>query len=47
MHCVKKRRHSVTSNSLLIRTPLLILLQPLWWRCVDCVIHHERDVREE
>ena len=24
-----------------------LLLQPLWWRCVDCVIHHERDVREE
>jgi len=23
------------------------LLQPLRWRCVDCVIHHERDVREE
>jgi len=22
-------------------------LQPLRWRCVDCVIHHERDVREE
>ena len=26
---------------------LLALLQPLRWRCVDCVIHHERDVREE
>jgi len=24
----------------------LELLQPLRWRCVDCVIHHERDVRE-
>jgi len=23
------------------------LLQPLRWRCVQCVIHHERDVREE
>jgi len=22
-------------------------LQPLRWRCVKCVIHHERDVREE
>jgi len=22
------------------------LLQPLRWCCVDCVIHHERDVRE-
>ena len=25
----------------------LALLQPLRWCCVDCVIHHERDVREE
>ena len=25
----------------------LILLQPLRWCCVDCVIHHERDVHEE
>jgi len=23
------------------------VLQPLRWRCVKCVIHHERDVREE
>jgi len=23
------------------------LLQPLRWRCVECVIHHERHVREE
>jgi len=23
------------------------LLQPLWWRCVDCVIQHERDVHDE
>jgi len=23
------------------------MLQPLWWCCVDCVIHHERDVCEE
>ena len=23
------------------------LLQPLHWHCVDCVIHHERDVHEE
>ena len=23
------------------------LLQPLQWCCIDCVIHHERDVREE
>jgi len=25
----------------------MVLLQPLRWRCVECVIHHERDVREE
>ena len=25
----------------------LLLLQPLRWRWVDCVIHHERDVCEE
>ena len=24
-----------------------ILLQPLRWCCVDCMIHHERDVRYE
>jgi len=23
------------------------LLQPLWWRCVECMIHHERDVHEK
>ena len=25
----------------------IVLLQPLCWRCVECVIHHERDVRKE
>ena len=25
----------------------MALLQPLPWCCVDCMIHHERDVREE
>ena len=24
-----------------------LVLQPLRWCCIDCVIHHERDVREE
>ena len=24
-----------------------LVLQPLRWCCVDCVIHHEWDVREE
>jgi len=23
------------------------VLQPLLWRCVECVIHHDRDVHEE
>jgi len=23
------------------------VLRPLRWRCVECGIHHERDVREE
>jgi len=27
--------------------PRMPLLQPLRWCCVDCVIHHERDEREE
>jgi len=26
---------------------MLLLLQRLWWRCVKCMIYHERDVREE
>ena len=28
-------------------TKTQILLQPLRWRCVECAIHHKRDVREE
>jgi len=24
-----------------------MMLQPLGWRCVECAIHYERDVREE
>jgi len=24
-----------------------MLLQPLWWRCMECVIHNEQDVCEE
>jgi len=24
-----------------------VRLQPLGWHCVECAIHHERDVREE
>jgi len=26
---------------------LAMVLQPFRWRCVECAVHHERDVREE
>jgi len=29
------------------RAALLAMLQPLRWHCVECAVHHERDVREE
>ena len=32
---------------LVIYNKVCLLLQPLRWCCVDCVIHYERDVREE
>jgi len=25
----------------------LVVLQTLGWRCVECAIHHEQDMREE
>ena len=31
----------------LISVWFMVVLQPLRWCCIDCVIHHERDVREE
>jgi len=31
----------------LSRRVCFILLETLRWCCVDCVIHHERDVRDE
>jgi len=30
-----------------VREHVSLLLQPLRWRCIDIVIHHDRDVREE
>ena len=30
-----------------LKKQIMVLLQPLRWCCVDCVIHHGRDVREE
>jgi len=32
---------------MLATTIWMQVLQPLRWCCVDCVIHHERDVREK
>ena len=26
---------------------IYVVLQPLWWHCIECVIHHKQDVREE
>jgi len=41
-------RLSGVPNELLYRLcEFLELLQPLRWCCVDCMIHHERDVSEE
>ena len=37
--------HGQLRNWRLLRSS--VMLQPLRWRCVDCMIHHERDVREE
>jgi len=49
----------ITSNPTLIKLSFLYeilvgfvsyfceVLQPLRWCCVDCLIHHEQDVREE
>jgi len=32
---------------MLWKTCDVTVLQPLRWCCIDCVIHHEWDVREE
>jgi len=29
------------------QTDSTVVLQPLRWRCIECVIHYERDVRDE
>jgi len=37
------RKYSTTNLS-----NMVLLLQPLgWWHCMECMIHHERDVQEE
>ena len=38
---------NVRSVQFVVKRKGCMLLQPLRWCCVDCVIHHERDVREE
>jgi len=46
---LKKKKVETQSKEmfLIFRTTPSGVLQPLRWRFVDCVIHHERDVREE
>ena len=34
-------------NCIFLNCITVVLLQPLQWCCVDCVIHRERDVRKE
>jgi len=42
--CSAKQQNTVVFTMASI---FVSLLQPLRWCCVDCVIHHERDVNEE
>jgi len=37
---------TVAKNKRLSKS-LLVLLQPLRWRCAECAVHHEWNVREE
>jgi len=37
----------ITLTEIFFIEGIFVLLQPLRWRCVECAIHHERDVREE
>jgi len=39
--------NAALSTGLSLQVLKILLLQPLRWCCVDCVIHDERDVREE
>jgi len=43
----KWQKHAWINRTRKLKQSEDILLQPLRWCCVDCVIHHERDVREE
>jgi len=44
-HCTCGTSGEMTMFSLLC--DVRPVLQPLGWRCVECAIHHERDMREE
>ena len=47
-HDYQNQQLTIYKGTLLVKlSHKLVLLQPLRWCCVDCVIHHERDVREE
>ena len=45
LFCHQRQKHCWSYFA--IRRTQLVVLQPLQWCCVDCVIHHERDVGEE
>jgi len=32
---------------LIVSAHVMVVLQPLRWRCAECAVHHERNVREE
>jgi len=42
-----KQQFSKEMKLMVLYKKEMVVLQPLRWRCVDCVIHHGRDVREE
>ena len=47
---VRRMRRTTTDQDLSLvfcQMKTTVVLQPLRWCCVKCVIHHERDVREE
>ena len=46
-HDQHREEQSIKSSPFYFSFRLMILLHSLRWCCVDCVIHHERDVREE
>ena len=56
LHCTPGKKATIPIYKVLLspdlgkielQTSSRLLLQPLRWCCVDCVIHYERHVREE